>query len=190
MKMKYILRTIFLMFCLASAAFSQTTKMSSEKKVLISELISVIKADEKVKETMEVIFKQMNENYPAMVRAIVEQRTELNRAQKNKIVDILIRRNNGETTFQNRIVKAIDFREYVELTFYPLYDKFFNEAELADLLVFYKSSTGQKSIEIMPQLAGESLKLAQEVLLPKLLIITDRIINEDVERQRKSLSGK
>lgn len=177
------------MLWFASTFFAQDVKISPEKKILIAEIISVIKADEKVKQMMQVISRQRSEGYPAIVKAMLAERTELTPAQKNKIAAALIRRNNGEISFQNRIVKAIDFQEYVEQTFYPLYDKFFTEAELKDLLEFYKSPTGRKSIEVLPELTRESFRLAQEVLLPKLVKITDQIINEDIEEQKK-LSGK
>jgi hypothetical protein len=66
---------------------------------------------------------------------------------------------------------------------YTIYDKHFTEAELKDLVAFYSTPTGKKTIEMMPAIFADSMKASQEKLLPPLL----KIVNEVLEEERKSL---
>lgn len=45
----------------------------------------------------------------------------------------------------------------------PGYTDYLTEGEIADLLAFYKSDLGQKSLEILPLLVGDSMKMTSLV---------------------------
>lgn len=70
---------------------------------------------------------------------------------------------------------------FVEETMYPLYSKFFSEKELADMVTFYKSPTGQKLVEQMPNLMLESFKITEEKFLPRIQKIAEEIIQERID---------
>jgi hypothetical protein len=63
---------------------------------------------------------------------------------------------------------------------YPIYDKYFTESELRDIIGFYKSSTGKKAIAILPQVVGDSMSRTNEILLPKMSSIMAEIIAEEL----------
>lgn len=53
----------------------------------------------------------------------------------------------------------------------PLYDKYFTEAELKEMIKFYQTPVGKKTIQVMPQLLQESMAVGQtwgEGVAPKL----------------------
>jgi hypothetical protein len=60
-----------------------------------------------------------------------------------------------------------------------LYDKYFSENELKDLISFYKSPTGMKAIKTLPQLAGEATAKSSELLTPRITKIVDEILEEE-----------
>ena len=66
------------------------------------------------------------------------------------------------------MVKTIDFDKLVETVYVPLYDKYYNEQELRDLIVFYKTPTGQKVVIVEPLLAGDSTARTAQFLMPTL----------------------
>lgn len=169
-----------LMFCAAVFASAQDVSISAEKKALIGEMIAVTKADKGVEDVMRAMLKQLDDGYPQMVDEMVNKRTDLSPAQKKQIVAQMNSSNAGRSKFQDRFLAQLDFHEFVELTFYPLYDKFFTESELRDLVAFYKTPTGLKMIGVMPELTTEAVRLAQTVLVPKLAEISNKIISEDI----------
>ncbi len=64
-------------------------------------------------------------------------------------------------------LERIDMKQMVEDISYAVYDKHFTEAELTDLVAFYKSPTGQKVVAEMPALFAESIARAGEAIAPK-----------------------
>lgn len=180
---KYLILNVFLsLIFLTSSVFSQkTTEISDEKKAVISELLTVIKADVQTKEIMQAMFAQMESMYPNIIDSLVDKETDLTSAQKEQVKKELIDRNrNFNSRFNEKFIKMINFEDYMNQVFYPLYDKFFTTAELNDLIAFYKTPTGQKFITATPQLTGESMKLAQAYLLPRIDGLMKEMMDEDL----------
>ena len=82
--------------------------------------------------------------------------------------------------YRDRVVKKVDVNQLIEQVSYPVYDKYFTETELRDIIGFYKSSTGKKAISMMPQILGDSMRLTNEILLPKMSKIMTEIIAEEL----------
>lgn len=175
----------------ATNSFGQETPISPAKKALIAEIISVTHADQKIADSMRAVFEQLDRGYPTLAEQVVKTKyPNISAAEQKEVIGILVKQNAADRNLQNRVMSAIDFPDYAEKTLYPLYDKFFTEAELTDLLNFSKSATGQKMNEVMPQLFAESIRLAQEVLLPKIVEATNQAVEEDIAKAKSSLSKK
>jgi hypothetical protein len=170
MKKYLILNAILIFIFLTSTAFSQqATEISAEKKAVIAEIIKVTKAEEQMKDTLEKILGQMDAMYPAIVDSLVESDKSLSPVEREKLKSEMINRNAEiSKKFNRKFIAAINYSEFLDQVFYPLYDKFFTVEELNDLLAFYKSPTGQKFNSVMPEFSGESIKLTQTYLLPKI----------------------
>ena len=181
---KYLILNVFLtfFFLISTVSAQQTTEISAEKKAVIAELLTVIKADMQTKEIMQAMFAQMDAMYPSVVDSMIDGQTDLNAEQKREIKQILIERNSSfNARFNEKFIKIINFQDYMNQVFYPLYDKFFTTEELKDLIAFYKTPTGQKSILTTPQLTGESMKLAQEYLIPQIDGLMKELMDEDLK---------
>jgi hypothetical protein len=184
MKINFKLRALMILtvLCFSSICFAQNVTISPNKKKVIAEIVSVTKADQSVKEVMQSMFKQMNASYPLIIKGMTDKRTDLTPAQKAKIEnDLINKRTDFEVRFQQKIIQAINFQEYVEATIYPLYDKYFTETELNDLLTFYKTPTGQKLNAVLPQLSAEGIRLSQEYLIPKINGIVEEVLKEQTQ---------
>jgi hypothetical protein len=79
----------------------------------------------------------------------------------------------------------MNFPDFLEKAAYPIYDKYFTEEELRDLVAFYKTPTGQKSIQVMPGIVRESMEKANELLGPKINELVDELMREYIERSKK-----
>jgi hypothetical protein len=84
--------------------------------------------------------------------------------------------------YNQLFLERIDYQKIVEEVYYPLYDKYFTNDDLRVLIDFYKSPTGQRTIEIMPQLLQESVQRTAQVIAPTVTSIIQEIITEELKR--------
>ncbi|HEY0431956.1 MAG TPA: DUF2059 domain-containing protein, partial [Pyrinomonadaceae bacterium] len=77
------------------------------------------------------------------------------------------------------VLEKLDFDKILEAISLPLYDKYFSESELRDILAFHKSATGQKVTQVLPTLLTEALTRASTILLPKISEIVVQILEEE-----------
>ncbi len=183
MKKYLILHAILLTLILSLSAFSQETKQNlAEKKVVIDEIVKVVKAEDQIQSTMQATVNQMDAMYPSIVDSIVDGDDKIPSAEKAVIKAAMIKKHDDfNKRFNDKIFKVINFSEYTATVFYPLYDKFFTLEELKDLLAFYKSPTGQKFNSISPQFMTEIVKLTQIYLMPKIDGVVKELIDEDLK---------
>jgi len=71
-------------------------------------------------------------------------------------------------------------KQITEQISYTLYDQFYTEAELKDVIAFYKTSTGQKVITTTPKLTSESIRLSNQLVLPKITNLIQEIVKEEI----------
>jgi len=176
-----IIVSIFAVFCFFIKLNAQT-EMTSEKKTLLKELFEVTDVKKMIENTRNIMSAQMDKNYIQMMSALLKKEGIPAAKQeeiKNKFVE-------SQTRFSERFKKLfaerIDLDQVIEQLYYPLYDKYFTENELRDLVIFYKSQTGQKSLRIMPQLFQESMQKTSELLNPRIAEIINEIIQEEKNR--------
>lgn len=184
---KILLLVLFLIISGSNVAQAQQNEIAPEKKKVIAEIISVIKADQRVEETMSAMLKQMQAAYPSIIKNTLAGLDSLNDRQRSLLEAEIVKRNQQfSVKFNERLRQKINFREFTEQTIYPLYDKFFTEADLKELLAFYKTPLGQKMNKIMPQMATESIRLSQELLIPKITSIVNEIVQEEIRDVQKT----
>lgn len=66
----------------------------------------------------------------------------------------------ADSSFWDEFLKEIKPDEFVTLTI-PIYDKYFSEEEIRQLIAFYKTPTGQKIISTMPSVMKEAMAAGQ-----------------------------
>lgn len=76
--------------------------------------------------------------------------------------------------------------ELIEKAALKAYSKYFTEAEVKDLVAFYKTSTAQKFARTQPQLVAELASGTRNVIVPAVT----PLINEIVDTEIKSLTTK
>ncbi|MBK7709015.1 MAG: DUF2059 domain-containing protein [Acidobacteria bacterium] len=66
------------------------------------------------------------------------------------------------------------------------YDKFYTLDEIRDLIAFYGTPTGIKTLKTAQPLMLESMELAQKIILPKVLEVVSELNEEREESLRKT----
>ncbi len=151
--------------------------ISPEKRALIKELLEITESDKNAQQIMESMVRA---ELPKLVSTVLTNVPALNSDRpevQKKFSDIVSRM---AIKYRDRVVKQINLGQLIEQISYPIYDKYFTESELLDIIGFYKSSTGKKTISILPQLMVESMSRTNEILLPKVTSIMSEIINEEL----------
>jgi hypothetical protein len=191
MNIKTMSLAVVLACCLAMASpgRAQNTQntMTPEKRALINDLLKVIQAERNIQASMTMAIGVMRKSFAELISKTVpneigEKTSESDEARKRaaELTSKTMER------FQDRLMKEINVSELVENVTVPLYDKFYTESELKDLIAFYKTPTGQKSISIQPQLTGEGAARTMDYLMPKMQKIT-REMSDELEGEIKKI---
>lgn len=187
MKKSFIFYTFLLFLCFTFSAFAQESAISPEKRKIIAEIITVTNAEKGIEDVMQAMMTQMDAMYPAIIHSTLEKQEDLTASEKIELEKTLVEnRQDFDRRFREKLLKAINFREYAEATLYPIYNKFFSESELKDLLAFYQTPTGQKLNKIIPQMSAETVRLSQTYLLPKLDKIFEELMKENTEKVKQN----
>lgn len=156
---------------------SVTTAISPEKRALIKELLEITESSKNANQVMESMVRS---ELPKMVSTILKTVPALNSDRpevQKQFSDIVSRM---AVKYRDRVIKQIDLSQLIEQISYPIYDKYFTESELRDIIGFYKSSTGKKAISVLPQIMVDSMSRTNDILLPKMSRIMTEIITEEL----------
>lgn len=154
--------------------------MTPEKKELIREFYKATQGDKLAEQTSLALILQMETELPKIISLRIETRSDLNKKQKAdalKIASESVTR--VSKRFRELLPQRINFSELMEEIYYPLYDKHFTEDELRELVAFYKTPVGQKSLNVLPSLMSDALHLANQVFTPKVTELVNEIMAEE-----------
>lgn len=153
-------------FCCGTSSAQQT--VSPEKQALVRELFEVTGGRKNIEEMTQLIFANQEKELPKIMLSLIEGDKNLTQAQKQELkksTDEMA----GRVNQRNReFLQKLNLPQMVEDISYSLYDKYFTENELRDLIAFYKSPTGQKTISVMPSLMTDVMTDVQKAFLPKM----------------------
>jgi len=160
---------------------------STKKQELVKELLVVTDSSNTATKIIESILTEMRKQYPRMIESLADADPDLTPAQRQKI-----KTSSSESyvrfskTLQERLTQRIDLGKVVSEISYSLYDKYFTEGEVADLISFYKTSTGKKTLSVLPQMYAESIQKTGEKLSPALTELIMEIVTEEKERLKRT----
>jgi hypothetical protein len=169
----------------------QRQPISSEKRALIAELLEVTDSKKSASEVYQAMLDQQEKMIPDLLVQAVESKKdfqELTDEQKTEVRKELLEAS-ARTSKRVRVLldERIDFSKIVEDISYELYDKYFTEAELKDLISFYRTPTGKKTIVVTPKMFGESINITLETIKPKMSEVMTILMKEEAERIDKEL---
>lgn len=156
---------------------STPTVISAKKRELIRELLEITETSKNANQIMDAMVRA---ELPKLVSTILKTVPALDsdRPEVQKQFNDIVSR--MAVKYRDRVLKKIDLNQLVEQVSYPVYDKYFTESELRDIIGFYKSSTGKKAIGVLPQIMVDSMSRTNDILLPKLSSIMTEIITEEL----------
>ncbi|HEX9780808.1 MAG TPA: DUF2059 domain-containing protein [bacterium] len=167
--------------CAGGAAQAQEpgAGVSESKAALIRQLLDATDAEAMAERVTTAMLAEMERNYPQLLARVLEQ--ENMDPDKRQAIQALIieSRTRVSERFRELYPQRVNFREIIREIYYPLYDKYFTEAELGELVEFYRSPIGQKTISVMPNLIQEAMQRSNELLQPTILEVIQDVMNEE-----------
>ncbi len=188
MKFKTLFFIVSLLGILAGLNFQAVGQntVSPQKRALIKELLEATEAVKLAESTSQTMMAQMEQDFPKIMEMLLTQQaadSKLTAAQRKALID-----DSGKSSmrmlkrFQERALAAIKFGELLETISVELYDKYFTEDELKDMIAFYRTPTGKKTIQIMPQLVNDAMQKTTEIVTPKIMDVLNELIQEEIKR--------
>jgi hypothetical protein len=156
------------------------------KSALIAELLQLTQMKKTATELYQGILEQQRKLSTQVISQTLEtlpdfeQLSDENKERVRK--EALAESTRTERRVRELIDERLDFTRLIEDISYELYDKYFAEEELKDLVEFYKSPTGKKSIAVVPKLFAESMELASRAIQPMLQEVITIFMKEESER--------
>ena len=92
------------------------------------------------------------------------------------------------TRMQDFFKNEVDINQMTIDVAVPLLDRYFTEQDLTDLIVFYKSPIGQKSIKAAPSMMLEMSADIMQRLAPKMEKLTRSIVEEETTQLRDKIA--
>lgn len=180
-----IFSIILLLVAFCAQAYSQNA-IAPQKRALIKELLEVTESVKLAEATSRSMMMQMEQEFPRIMNQLMTQQMaedKLTPGQRealqndyNKYSDRMLK------AFREKVFGTINYAELLEQISLELYDKYFTEDELKDLLVFYRTPTGKKTIQVMPKLATDSIQKSGEIMMPKIMNALNEVIQEEAKR--------
>lgn len=203
MSMTFLIRSLFLagiLFVHVTSVLAQQQPdtsakpvISPEKRALIAELLEVTETKKNALAMFNSVLDQDEKQMPDIIwqgvlstKDVQDLSADLQEELRKKL---LTESASMSKRVRELFLERIDLTLIVEDISYDLYDKYFTEAEIRDLVVFYKSPTGKKTIEVMQKMFTESMSSTLEAIKPKVLEIVTELVNEEAERAKKELQA-
>jgi hypothetical protein len=163
------------------------------KRALIAEFLDITQTR---KVSVEV-YRGMMEQQRQMTRDTITQSmetkpefNELSPENKERVrKEILDNSDRAAQRVHEMLEARLDFPTLIEDISYQLYDKYFTEDEIKDLLTFYRSPAGKKFIEVGPKLFSESMELARVSIMPIMREVIEIMAKEESDRLNRELEA-
>ena len=166
--MKKLIAAVVLALAIPAATVSAAETGATEKSVAAArELMAVMN----MRAIMQASIQQMSQHMPDMVRQMAEagfNNKKLTAEQKRKAMADLDKALPDMVAVMNKTLTDPQLMEELEAETSAIYARNFSEDEMAQIIAFYRSPVGAKTLASMPKLMQESMMASQKVIMPRM----------------------
>jgi uncharacterized protein len=131
---KVVLVLVFCVFAISNS-FSQTKQES------IKELFHLMQKD-------SIIDRTLTSMMPSLLKMTQRKDSTLTETERNSL--------------NSKLQMAKDISIKMQIEEMALYDKYFSQKEILDLIAFYKTQSGRRLIELTPKIQNELMLIVQQ----------------------------
>jgi len=181
-----------IMLCGAIFANAQIAR-PTEKQIAIQELLNVLKATATAKAIFTTLIDQYSQALAGdSIERFEKQNTPPSVKQKMKelTADFYVRLSKR---LREEVPAKIHYDEVTNRIYQEAYDQYFTEAEIKELIAFYKTPTGQRFLNFGPKFAAAIQEKTQTEISESTMRVTREIVDEEIkaleERANAQLKG-
>ena len=172
---------------LVAGALMQPAKsdaeLSESKLEMIRELLriaGVVGMAEQMRDQQSVVeLTRMRASYSQMMEFAVSEQGDLSKEDRQLLLSRLEDFDAFAERFRALFAERLNFSQIIEAVYPALYDKYFSEEELREMLAFYRTPIGRKSIEVMPSLMQEAGAAVEAAVRPLAVGLIQEIVAEE-----------
>ncbi|MBW2494746.1 MAG: DUF2059 domain-containing protein [Deltaproteobacteria bacterium] len=161
-------------------------KTVASKQEMIRELLAIVgivgMAEQMREHQSNMELMLMQPTYHQMMEMAASEQAELSEENRQLLLARLEDFDAFAERFHALFVERLNFSEIIEAVYLPLYDKYFDEVELEQMLAFYRTPVGRKSIEVMPTLMQEAAHGVEEAVRPISIGLIQQIVAEEAAK--------
>src|SRR5262245_45399888 len=146
---------------------------SQRQRELIEELMRLTNVEDLSRKTVDMMLAQFQES---IEKQMGEPANEADRARREEMKKDLDR-------YRELIRDTIDYKQVVHDVYMPIFAKYYNEQQLADLIAFYKTPTGQHYLSTIGDLTRDAMAASQEFFIAKVGAISEQVQKEHAKRR-------
>jgi hypothetical protein len=169
-------RAIVLLLAISLAVpLPAATDERALKRQLVEELLEVIDAKALTQASFDLVFHKMGEMNGVVPEGMdPESKAQWEESHRKEAEQM--------NAFKERLFHRIDYARYAEEIYYPLFDKQFSADEIRELIVFYKTKPGQKTVKMLPELAVGGLMAGAAMLQDEAQKIAEEMQREEEQK--------
>ena len=177
--MKKLVTFAALLIIFAFNSINAQTEISPEKMKAIKELNQLVTQENKADDFAKAMSAQFSVLNEELIKISLAERKEIVPAEKVVLEKKLVEASQKyQKQFVDKLIEKVDYNRMVEEISITVYDKYYSLAEINDLIAFYKTPTGQKTLKVMQPMFLESMRLTQERITPKIMAVMDELKGE------------
>jgi hypothetical protein len=169
--------------CALGLAAPAAAEIDAGKREAILELLRLSGGEQVSERVAEAFLAELRGVYPPLVEEVMRAETDLSEDERARLHARLSDFDRFSTAFRGAFAKSVDVGAVFESVYVPLYDRHFDAAELREIVAFYRSPTGRKTLSVMPALMDEGLRASLPVLQPRVMAL----VGEILARERAAL---
>ncbi len=183
----YRLLTILIMIAISQGVnvraaddAGSTTATPPEKLKVIKEMLVASRTTRNARLGFDLIFGQQIRGITTGISERIDKNPMLTSSQradaKRAATEALKRRSDR---FSKLVTEELHLDQAIEQAFIPMFDQHFTIQELKEMLAYYNSPIGQKSLDLLPAMSIEAAMKLNAQLVPKLKEISAQIDAEE-----------
>lgn len=168
------------------AAKPETTQTRVARQATIRQIIETTRAREMPTRMMDSLFDRLMEKQDATtedVAAAIDEAllpADMSAADRARLQNSRAGRDKLEIT--KGYLNQLEVPRFFAVVLHHLLEEHYTDAELEQLLAFWQSPVGRKTIELMPSMSQDFAELAHQYFPPKLEEVQDQMIKDATRR--------